>query len=57
MAGRVFMITKGQSGFECSVTKDDFRMNMQSVCAAETPATRVEPEFAPKLGGLAPQPS
>lgn len=56
MTGRVFTITKGASGFECNVSKDDFRANMRSVCEVETPAKRAEPDFAPKLGGPTPQP-
>jgi len=57
MTGRVFTITKGASGFECNVSKDDFRANMQSICDVEAPAKRVEPDFAPKVGGLVPQPA
>lgn len=57
MAGRVFTITKGAAGFECNVSKDDFRANMQSVCDVEAPAKRAEPEFAPKLGGPVLQPA
>ncbi len=57
MAGRVFTITKGAAGFECNVSKDDFRANMQSICDVEAPAKRVEPDFAPKVGGLVPQPA